>query len=115
MTKLEYTFTNDALFKMLFVKHIDLLKRLVCELIGLSFDSIEEFVITNPEMPPETLSDKFCRLDINMTVDGQRVDLEIQVADEGDYPDRSLYYWSRDFSTALGAGQEYSALPRTVV
>jgi predicted transposase/invertase (TIGR01784 family) len=100
---------------MLFVKHADLLKRLVCEPLGLSFDSIGEFVITNPEMPPETLSDKFCRLDINMTVDGQRVDLEIQVADEGDYPDRSLYYWARDFSTALGEGQEYSALPRTVV
>jgi hypothetical protein len=34
MTKLEYTFKTDTLFKMLFVKHPDLLKKLVCELIG---------------------------------------------------------------------------------
>ena len=37
-------------------------------------------------MPPESLEDRFCRLDINMTVNGQRVDLEIQVNDEGDFP-----------------------------
>jgi predicted transposase/invertase (TIGR01784 family) len=50
-----------------------------------------------------------------MTVDGQRVDLEIQVANEGDYPERSLYYWAREYSTALGEGKEYSILPRTVI
>jgi hypothetical protein len=38
--------------------------------------------VTNPEMPPENLTDKFCRLDVNMTVNGQRVDLEIQVLSE---------------------------------
>jgi len=40
--------------------------------------SIGQFVITNPEMPPEALGDKFCRLDINMTVDGRQVDLEVR-------------------------------------
>jgi predicted transposase/invertase (TIGR01784 family) len=92
-----------------------LLKRLVAALLGIRYESIEQFVITNPEMPPEVLGDKFCRLDIHMTVDGQRVDLEVQVADEGDYPERSLFYWARDYSTALGAGGEYAELSRTVI
>ena len=98
-TKLEYTFKDDILFKMLFVKYPELLKRLVSQLLSISQDSIEQFEITNPEMPPETLEDKFCRLDINMMVNGERVDLEIQVADDGDYPERSLYYWARAEST----------------
>jgi predicted transposase/invertase (TIGR01784 family) len=115
MTKLEYTFKNDTLFKMLFVKYPGLLKRLVAELLSIRLDSIGQFEITNPEMPPEVVGDKFCRLDINMTVDGQRVDLEIQVADEGDYPERSLYYWAREYSTALTEGKEYTDLPRTIV
>ncbi len=34
-------------------------------------------------MPLENLEDKFCRLDINMTVNRQRVDLGIQVCNEG--------------------------------
>jgi len=59
VAKLEYTFKNDALFKMLFVKFPDLLKRLVAELLCIRFESIGQFEITNPEMPPESLGDKF--------------------------------------------------------
>jgi predicted transposase/invertase (TIGR01784 family) len=115
MTKLEYTFKNDTLFKMLFVKYPDLLKRLVAELLGIRYESIEQFEITNTEMPPEAIGDKFCRLDINMTVDGRRVDLEIQVKDEHDYPERSLFHWAREYSTALGEGEKYIELPQVVI
>ena len=55
-------------------------------------------------MPPEVMGDKFCRLDINMMVNGQRVDLEIQVKSEGNYPERSLFMWAREFSTAISEG-----------
>jgi predicted transposase/invertase (TIGR01784 family) len=115
VTKLEYTFKTDTLFKMLFVKHTDLLKQLVCELLGIRLESIGEFFVINPEMPPESLGDKFCRLDINMTIDGQRVDLEIQVRDEGDYPERVLFHWAREYSSALQEGGDYIDLPRTVI
>jgi predicted transposase/invertase (TIGR01784 family) len=50
-----------------------------------------------------------------MTVNGQKVDLEIQVADEGDYPERSLYYWAREYSSALVEGKDYIELPRVVI
>ncbi len=115
MTKLQYTFKTDTLFKMLFVQYPDLLKMLVAELLGIRLESIGEFRVTNPEMPPESLGDKFCRLDINMDVDGQRVDLEVQVNDEGDFPERSLYHWVREYSTALATGMAYSMLPRTII
>lgn len=115
MRKLEYTFKTDTLFKMLFVQYPELLKKLVADLLGIPLEGIGQFVIRNPEMPPENLGDKFCRLDINMTVNGQRVDLEVQVCNEGDYPERVMYYWAREFSSALLTGQGYSTLPRTIV
>jgi predicted transposase/invertase (TIGR01784 family) len=115
MAKLEYTFKNDTLFKMLFVRNPDLLKRLVATLLGIRYESIEQFEITNPEMPPESLGDKFCRLDINMTVDSRRVDLEIQVEDEHDFPERTLFYWVREYSTALSEGGKYIKLPQVVI
>ena len=115
MGKLRYTFKTDTLFKMLFVKHKDLLKNLIAALLGIPLENIEQFTIRNPDMLPEVLGDKFCRLDINMIVNGQRVDLEIQVANEGDYPERVMLYWAREFSTALSAGQSYSMLPRTII
>lgn len=115
MRKLEYTFKTDTLFKMLFVQYPELLKKLVAVLLSIPLEGIGQFVIRNPEMPPENLGDKFCRLDINMVVNGQRVDLEIQVCNEGDYPERVMYYWAREFSSALPTGQSYSMLPRTIV
>jgi predicted transposase/invertase (TIGR01784 family) len=66
-------------------------------------------------MQPNALGDKFCRRDINMMVDGQQVDLEIQVKNERDYPERVLFNWAREYSTALAEGGEYLDLPRTVV
>ncbi|MDR2953266.1 MAG: Rpn family recombination-promoting nuclease/putative transposase [Treponema sp.] len=115
MTKLEYTFKTDTLFKMLFVKYPKLLQKLVAELLGIPFESISQFEIKNSEMLPEIIGDKFCRLDITMTVNGQRVDLEVQVDNEGDYPERTMFYWAREFSTSLSEGQKYSMLPRTII
>jgi predicted transposase/invertase (TIGR01784 family) len=115
MTELVYKFTNDALFKLFFVKFPDMLKRLVAMMLGLRLDSITEFLIINPDISPETFGDKFCSLDISMIVNGQRAALEVQVKNEGDYPERSLYYWARDFSTALKEGEAYKTLPRTII
>ncbi len=113
MGKLRYTFKTDTLFKMLFVKHRDLLKHLVAALLRIPLESIEQFEVRNPEMPPEIMGDK--RLDINMIVNGQRIDLEIQVANQGYYTERVMLYWAREFSTALPAGQSYDLLPRTLI
>ncbi len=113
--KLQYTFKTDTLFKMLFVQNQDLLRKLVAVLLRIPLESIQEFAVRNPDIAPEMLGEKFCRLDINMIVNGQRIDLEVQVANEGDYPERVMYYWAREFSSSLAAGQGYSTLPRTIV
>ena len=66
-------------------------------------------------MPPDSMGKKFCRLDIHMTVNGQHVNVEVQVENEGDYPDRALFHWARIYSNALPVGKEYIELPRTIV
>jgi len=115
MAKLEYTLKTDTLFKMLFVRHQDLLRQLVATLLGIRHESIGRFAVTNTEMPAEVVKGKFCRLDINMTVDGRHVNLEMQVENEGNYRERSLFHWARMYSSALPRGQDYGELPRTVV
>ena len=115
MAELKYKFTNDVLFKWLFSKNEDLLKSLVAKMLGISETDIFEFAITNPEIPADIIGEKFCRLDINMVVDGQKIDLEIQVEDEKDYPERSLFYWAREYSSSLKTGGDYIDLPRTIV
>ena len=113
--KLTYTFKSDILFKMVFVKYPHLLKAFIAVIFQIPVESISEFKILNSEMTPETIEGKFCRLDINMIVNGQQVDIEIQVTNEGNYPERVMFYWARDYSSALPAGGNYSALPRTII
>jgi predicted transposase/invertase (TIGR01784 family) len=115
MTKLKYTLKSDTLFKMLFSRNQDLLKRLVSALLGIRYEDITEFNVINPEISPEELGKKFCRLDINITVNGQKLDLELQITDEGNYLERSLFYWAREYSTGIDEGQNYALLPRTIV
>lgn len=115
MRKLKYTFKTDTLFKMLFVKYPCLLKALVAALLGILPEDIWQFEIRNGEIAPENLQDKFCRLDINMIVNGELVDLEVQVSKEKFFPERGLLYWAREYSSALPSGEEYSMLPRTIV
>jgi len=50
-----------------------------------------------------------------MVVNGQKVNLEVQVEDEKDYAERSLYHWARIYSSALKVGQPYSTLPRVII
>ena len=114
-TKLEYTFKSDVLFKMLFVKYPHLLKRLIAVLLSIPLESMSHFEIINTEIPPEEIGKKFCILDVNMTVNDKRVNLEVQVENEGNYPERTLFHWARDFSSALPAGHNYLKLPQTIV
>jgi hypothetical protein len=100
---------------MVFMRYQNLLKRLVAASLRIPLESITEFSITNQEIPPSFANEKYCRLDIRMVVDGQRVVLEVQVRNEKDFPERSLYYWARDFSSALPKRGEYAKLPRVIV
>jgi predicted transposase/invertase (TIGR01784 family) len=112
--KLEYRFFEDTLFKMLFVRYPMLLEEFIALILNLQHESITDLQIMNPEIPPSGLGEKFCRLDIYMKVNGKRVILEIQIANKGDFPVRSLYYWAREFSSALISGQAYSELPQVI-
>jgi predicted transposase/invertase (TIGR01784 family) len=84
-------------------------------MLKIRLEDIHTFLIKNPEMPPEALGEKFCRLDIHMDVNGQLVDLEVQVKNEGDYAERTMYHWARTFSSSLPVSGKYADLPRAVI
>ncbi|MCL2160200.1 MAG: Rpn family recombination-promoting nuclease/putative transposase [Oscillospiraceae bacterium] len=43
------------------------------------------------------------------------MNIEIQVENEGDFPERSLFHWARQYSLALPEGEDYSKLPKTII
>lgn len=104
----------DIIFKKLFTENEDMLYSFVASMLELPQESISEITITNPELPPETLEGKFSRLDLSLKVDNRLVNVEIQVKNDVDYRDRTLFYWAKLYSSELKSGGDYSELKQTI-
>ena len=113
--KLTHKLTYDLLFKMYFVKYPHLLKSFVTSLLGIDIKKITKFDITNPEIPPDSINGKFCVLDLSMKINNLRCTLEIQVQNKGNYRERSLFIWAKEFSRWIVKGEDYKSLPRTIL
>lgn len=104
----------DIIFKKLFTENEDMLYSFVASMLDVPQESISEIKITNPELPPETLAGKFSRLDLSLKVDDKLVNVEIQIKNDVDYRDRTLFYWAKLYSSELKSGEDYSELKQTI-
>ncbi len=106
--KLEYTLTNDFLFKAILQKNKKVLKALVASLIHLKMEDIISIEITNPIELGSSVRDKTFNLDIRLVLNKNTViNLEMQVLNQEFWPERSIGYLSRSFDH-LKRGEDYS-------
>ena len=111
--ELKNKFSNDIVFRLVFGNNLELTRGLVAAALGVPSSSIKDIEMKGTELAPEKIGGKFCRLDLNLIVDGQQIDLEIQLSDEGNFKERALFYWSKLFASALKEGCDYATAPRT--
>lgn len=105
--RLDYTLTNDFLFKALLQKNEKVLKALVASLIHLDMQDITSIEITNPIELGNSVRDKTFHLDIRLVLNRITViNLEMQVAKEDFWAERSISYLSRSFDN-LNRGESY--------
>ena len=71
--------------------------------------------ILNNDLNKEHNEGKFSRLDIKAKTDkGELINIEIQVKNEYNMVQRTLYYWSRIYTDQLSSTRDYSELVRTI-
>ncbi|WP_283699828.1 Rpn family recombination-promoting nuclease/putative transposase [Clostridium perfringens] len=76
---------------------------------------IKNIELKSPDLEKQHIGDKFCRLDIKAKTDkGEIINVEIQVRDEYNMVQKTLYYWSKIYSDQLGESENYKNLARTV-
>ena len=76
---------------------------------------ISNVEIRNSDLEKEFLDDKFSRLDIKArTNKNEIINIEIQLKNEYNMIQRSLYYWSKLYEEQLSEGDRYDKLSRTV-
>ena len=71
--------------------------------------------IKNSDLEKEYIEDKFSRLDVKaLTSNKEIINIEIQLKNEYNMIQRSLYYWSKLYEEQLSEGNRYDKLSRTV-
>ena len=116
--KLPHTLTNDYLFKALLQKNENVLKELVCSLLHLQPAEVESLEIKNPIVLGKALTEDFDSkifvLDINVLLNSRiLINLELQVADYHNWPERTMTYLCRNFDQ-LRSGEDYLEIKPTI-
>lgn len=116
--KLPYTLINDYMFKALLQKNQKVLKHLIYSLLHLQQEDIRSVKVTNPillgAVQTEDFDGKTFVLDINVLLNDQTlINLEMQVADYRNWPERSMVYLCRNFDR-LQSGQDYMEIKPTI-
>ncbi|MBY0757468.1 Rpn family recombination-promoting nuclease/putative transposase [Clostridium sardiniense] len=76
---------------------------------------IKEVEVKNNDIDKEFIEDKFSRLDIKaITSNKEHINIEIQVKNEYNMIQRTLYYWSKMYSEQIQNRENYNKLERTV-
>ena len=105
--EISYNMTNNYMFRYILQKNKKVLKGLICSLLHLSPDLVVKVEITNPINLSGNIAGKEFILDINVMLnDNRQINLEMQVANEYNWPERSLSYLCRSFDQ-LYRGQKY--------
>ena len=78
-------------------------------------EEIVSVELKNTDIEKEYVKDKFSRLDVKATTNkNETINIEIQLKDEHNMIQRTLYYWSKLYEEQIGEGDFYNKLNRTV-
>lgn len=105
--KIDYTLMNDYIFHRVMQKSQKVLKELLCALLHLAPAQIRSIEILDPIEPGDAIGDKTFCLDIKILMNNHAIiNIELQVLNEHNWPERSLGYLCRLFDN-LNAGDDY--------
>lgn len=104
--RIEYPMTNDFVFRAILQRNKQVLIALICSLLHLPEKGVDA-EITNPIELGAAFSNKDFILDIRVRLsNGRLIDLEMQIANEHNWPERSISYAARSFDN-LNSGENY--------
>ena len=105
--KIPFRMTNDYLFRAVTQESKTALRGLLSAILHIRQEDISFLEIMNPIVLGQAIDDKEFILDVKITMNNNTIiDLELQVINYHNWPDRSLQYLCRVFNS-LKQGQDY--------
>ena len=116
-TNFKITLRNDYAFKRIFgtEENTDILQNLLECILDILPENIAGLELLDKEFHKEILTEKLGILDIRLRLkDKTIINIEIQNRWRGDFPERSVYYWSKMYNESIKQGQDYTNLPKCI-
>ena len=105
--EIKYGGTNNYMFQAFLQENNEALRNLICSVLHLDPSSVVSIEIPNPILLGKFIENKTFILDIKALMNNQTViNLEMQIEDQHNWPERSLGYLCRSFDN-LNTGDEY--------
>ena len=106
---------NDVVFQRLFNKDHQKITKLFAE--AMLDEKINHMVINeDKELLSETLEQKTGILDLQLDVNNtKKVDVEVQLVERSNLPERLLFYFSKLYLRGIGKGEDYRTAKRVVI
>ena len=102
-----YKLTNDYLFRALLQENEEARKSIIAAVLELRYEDIIKAEVTNPIELGKTIDSKTFFLDVKVEINNSSlVNLEMQVINEYNWPERSLGYLCRTYDN-LNKGSDY--------
>lgn len=108
--KIDYTLTNDYMFRAVLERNENVLRGLICSLMRLKAKDIKSVTILNPVELGEYYEDKDFVLDVKVMLNNKKIiNIEMQVGEQKPWNNRSLSYLCKIFDN-LEKGADYSKI-----
>lgn len=107
----------DFVFKLIFgdEKNKDLLIAFLSAVLGIPEEEFEGIEIMNSELLREFAEDRKGILDVRAkTKQGKQIDIEIQILPTEFMPERTLFYWSKMYTSQVKPGDTYDLLKKCI-
>ena len=107
----------DFAFKLIFgdEKHKDITIAFLTAVLKLPSGELSDIEIINTELLREYKEDKKGILDVRVrTRDGRQINIEIQILPTEFMPERTLFYWSKMYTSQIHAGEGYEQLKKCI-
>jgi hypothetical protein len=109
---------NDVFFKFVFgseKRKAVTIEFLSAVLAKSGISAVKDLTFINTERLPGASDGKLARFDVACTLDsGERIDIEVQMVNEANMQQRTLYYWALLYTQSLGSGENYRSLKPAV-
>jgi len=112
--EIAYCPTNNYMFQALFQENTEALTNLVCSVLHWSHNHVKSIQITNPITLGKYIENKTFILDIKILMnDDTIINLEMQLNNYNNWPERSLGYLCRNFDN-LNKGNNYTTVKSAI-